>query len=180
MREITAPPRSELSATLAAAATNAALLRQALDVVTRAGSERYVSGTPVSPGGTVGRHVRHVLEFYEGLFHGLPSGRVDYARRVRDAAVETDPARAASRIEAALDGLARLAGEPPELPLDVRCEEGDPWCGSTLMRELQALTSHTVHHFALVAAILRALGFEPPSDFGVASSTLLHWERTGR
>ena len=58
-----------------------------VDVVARAGAERFVSETHLSPGGTVGKHLRHVLEFHEGLFHGLPARRVVYARRVRDAAV---------------------------------------------------------------------------------------------
>jgi hypothetical protein len=39
---------------------------------------------------------------------------------------------------------------------------------------LQFLLSHTVHHFALMALILRAQGADPGDDFGVAPSTLEH------
>ena len=48
------------------------------------------------------------------------------------------------------------------------------WTGSTVGRELRFLMSHTLHRYALIAAILR-LGGEPvPAGFGVALSTLRH------
>ena len=39
-------------------------------------------------------------------------------------------------------------------------------------RELLFLISHTVHHFALIAFMLRSFGIEPGDKFGVAPSTL--------
>jgi hypothetical protein len=44
-----------------------------------------------------------------------------------------------------------------------------------MARELGMLLSHTVHHYALIAMLLRARGIEPPADFGVAPSTRAHW-----
>ena len=43
---------------------------------------------------------------------------------------------------------------------------------SSISRELQVLSSHTVHHFALIAMTLRMHGVEIDSDFGMAPSTL--------
>jgi hypothetical protein len=43
---------------------------------------------------------------------------------------------------------------------------------SSISRELQVLSSHTVHHFALIAITLRTHGVELDSDFGMAPSTL--------
>jgi hypothetical protein len=43
---------------------------------------------------------------------------------------------------------------------------------SSISRELQVLSSHTVHHFALIAITLRVHGVEIDSDFGMAPSTL--------
>ena len=43
---------------------------------------------------------------------------------------------------------------------------------SSITRELQALSSHTVHHFALIAVTLRAHGVQMDPDFGMAPSTL--------
>ena len=41
-----------------------------------------------------------------------------------------------------------------------------------ISRELQVLSSHTVHHFALIAVTLRMHGVEMDPDFGMAPSTL--------
>jgi hypothetical protein len=76
------------------------------------------------------------------------------------------------------DTVEALAALPPNLedrPLIVR--EGvrrrvdQP---SSVGRELLFLSSHTVHHWALVAALLRHQGIEPGVEFGVAPSTLDH------
>jgi hypothetical protein len=56
----------------------------------------------------------------------------------------------------------------------VRAEAGDDWLPSTVSRELQALSSHTIHHLALVAIILRLQGIRLDPDFGMSPSTLRH------
>jgi hypothetical protein len=48
------------------------------------------------------------------------------------------------------------------------------WSGTSVGRELQFLVSHTVHHYAVIAAMLRPQGVEPGADFGVAPSTLVY------
>src|SRR5437588_542470 len=48
----------------------------------------------------------------------------------------------------------------------------DCFMESSISRELQALSSHTVHHFALIAMTLRMHGVETDADFGMAPSTL--------
>jgi hypothetical protein len=54
----------------------------------------------------------------------------------------------------------------------VRAEGGEDWLPSTISRELQALSSHTIHHFALIAVILRLHGIFLDPEFGVSPSTL--------
>ena len=51
-------------------------------------------------------------------------------------------------------------------------EEGAVWTESTPERDLQYLQAHTIHHYALIAMILRLQGREPGKGFGVAPSTL--------
>ena len=135
------------------------------------------AGLPVQSG--AGSHVRHCLDFYQSLLEGVWTGRVDYNRRGRDALVARDRACAAARIEIVIEELRALADLPGDTTLLVSPEdaEADTWCASTLARELQFLFSHTVHHYALVALILRLQGFEPGEEFGVAPSTLAHWRQ---
>jgi len=53
-------------------------------------------------------------------------------------------------------------------------DDGSPWSESTVKRELQYLQAHTIHHYALIALILRIQGITPHDEFGVAPSTLRH------
>jgi uncharacterized damage-inducible protein DinB len=165
-----------------ALAMNAALLRQGADLLERIDDAQYTNNDPLTPGGGIGRHVRHCLEFYACFLRGLPRGRIDYVQRERGGAVETDRAFALREMNAAIAALERLDGAVIVPALAVRAEEcshgvEEDWTSSTPAREAQFLASHTTHHFAVVAILLRSAGIEPPADFGVAPSTLRHWEK---
>lgn len=157
---------------------NAALLRSGADVARGLDAKRFAGASALSPGGSIGRHLRHVAEFYEAFLEGAAHGRVDYGRRRRDAAVEVSPDRAARRLEEIADRIEAIDPYAAGRPIEVSAEGDGRWASSTLARELDVLTSHTVHHYALVAVFLRAVGVEPPAGFGVAPSTLRHWEAT--
>jgi hypothetical protein len=59
------------------------------------------------------------------------------------------------------------------MPLRVVAEDAPEYSmWSTACRELQALRSHTIHHFAVIAMALHAWGIAADPDFGVAPSTL--------
>ena len=156
---------------------------RALDDETYEGSAMQGDGLPAT-----GPHFRHCIDFYECLLYGLENGDlVDYAARSRDHELETDRASAADRLKQLADRLAAIDPGSLGRPLKVRSEQPLPdlpeWCGSTLHRELQFLVSHTVHHYALIVALLGRLGYELPSeyaDFGIAPSTLDHWNEAGQ
>lgn len=131
----------------------------------------------------VGAHLRHALDLYDCFLRGVRSGEVvDYEARTRDVRVEEDPAFALAtldRLEREL-GEAAAAGWPERVAVlgDRPREELATVAASTPQRELQFLLHHAIHHLALVAVVLRAHGVAVPADFGVAPSTLRHWEAT--
>jgi uncharacterized damage-inducible protein DinB len=105
---------------------------------------------------------------------------VDYDGRARDARIEADPEHAAACLARLRQGLLALSRETGDAGLTVTQDDPrDPPArvGTTLARELQVLTSHTIHHFAVIALIMRALGQDVDRDFGVAPSTLVYWTR---
>jgi hypothetical protein len=57
--------------------------------------------------------------------------------------------------------------------------EDGHWNRTTLKRELRFLVSHTIHHYALIAVILKLQGFDCGPDFGVAPSTIEYWKQAG-
>jgi hypothetical protein len=106
--------------------------------------------------------------------------KIDYDARKREEGVETDRQFCIQKINntmAALNELATVTDESDKgLPVkNDESEQGagkDPFSLSTVERELQFLKFHAVHHFAIIAMILRVQGFESPKDFGFAASTL--------
>ena len=161
---------------------NLELLRQGLDLLERIDDDTYrAADDPAEAGSGVGPHLRHCVDAYECLLCGLGQGRVDYDARRRDAGVESDRRAGVAALDELAANLSLLADRDPDTELrvqaDTPADAPGAWSRSTLRRELQFLVGHTVHHYALVAMILRRRGIEPGRDFGVAPSTLRHWAR---
>lgn len=161
--------------------TNRSLLEQGLELCWRLSASVYSRRLP-ELGGSIGGHMRHVLEFYECFFRGIRGGCVDYDSRRRDEAIETNPEAAGRAI---VEFLKQLEEEPllHEFGLlQVRMEDapvelgGDVLLGSTVGRELQVLLSHTTHHYALIGVAMRLQGINVDPQFGVALSTLRFWD----
>ena len=159
-------------------ARNAGFLRQGAELISRLTPGQYEVTPRHFHRGGVGAHVRHILDHYDCFLRGVESGRVDYDQRERDLSVATDPVVAARKLEQVIAALERLTESDGSRLLDVAIDRGGEqtdaphWGVSSVARELQFLVSHTVHHYAVIAAMLRPQGIEPGSDFGVAPSTL--------
>jgi hypothetical protein len=155
-----------------------ALLGQLAWVVRRLDDAQYRELPARGISGSVGGHVRHCLDHVSALIVGSASGRVTYDHRLRGTAVET--CRTAALIE-----LRRLADDLPMLPT---CDLDRPielvasldtdgtqvTARSSVARELAFVVSHTIHHLAVIALLLRDLSIEVPPRFGYAPSTPTH------
>jgi uncharacterized damage-inducible protein DinB len=172
-----------------AARANITLLHQAEDLLSALGAERYASRVPACFNSSPGGHLRHITDHYLGLLDGLESGEVDYEHRARDPRVEREAAYAAGLVRRLITRLSDLERDGRDVVLRVRSKTADAeqgatagraaaWGESSLLRELEFMVSHTVHHYALVAVMCRLLGHEPSADFGMAPSTLRHLARS--
>ncbi|MCC7013238.1 MAG: DinB family protein [Planctomycetes bacterium] len=163
-------------------AGNLAFLSQGHELIRRLADELYSAPPPGGLRGGIGAHFRHVLDHYECFLAGWREARIDYDRRERDPRTETERPYALDKIASLRDAFECLLGADPERALDVVVDCGEPGerfeSRSTLARELQFLVSHTVHHYAVIALILRARGVEPGAEFGVAPSTLKYEQGT--
>ena len=132
--------------------------------------------------GSAGAHMRHILDHYIALRGGMVSGTVNYNKRHRFSEVEKSPEAAMQmwlEIEQWLQGICQLSSD---LPLTVICETSlqqthNSHSQSTLARELVFVSSHAVHHFALLAVIVSLQGLESDNNFGVAPATASHLRR---
>jgi uncharacterized damage-inducible protein DinB len=161
---------------------NVALLRQGLTMLEGLDDEAYARAHPSVGLSGVGSHLRHLVDFYERLFAGVEAGRVDYDARARDPRLEREVDYTSARLRRLITELEELPARAVAPALEVKSDsEGAspataPWTASSLERELQAVLSHTVHHYALMAVALRLSGHEPDESFGVAPSTLRYWK----
>ena len=146
--------------------TNSTWLRQAIDLIETLDDAVFAT--------KVGAHMRHIVEFYECFLNGLETACVDYDQRKRDESIATSRPRAAARIRTLMRRLEAVGRYDDDALLAVRIEGSDSsvFLRSSVARELQALSSHTIHHFALIAVTLRMHGVEMDPDFGMAPSTL--------
>lgn len=153
---------------------NAGCLRQIAALLERLADADYATGHPAAGASGSGAHLRHCLDHYDRFLAGLKSGRIDYDARARDQRTEKQRAIAQERIATIVQELLALPAHAGAITVEVKMDSGDAvgWTRSTIARELQFLLSHTVHHCALMAFILRVRGVDVDRDFGVAPSTL--------
>ncbi|XWN38349.1 MAG: hypothetical protein ROO71_05285 [Balneola sp.] len=126
----------------------------------------------------VGRHFRHIIEHYLSLINGY-TDKINYDLRERDIKLETNRKLALSTLRHVIDSVEIFESnsELIDKKVEVKSNEGtkeenSPWSVSSIRRELQFLISHTVHHYALIALILKTMDVSVPENFGIAPSTL--------
>ena len=151
--------------------TNVGWLKQAIALLEGMGDDVFTLSPPDLAPHRVAGHLRHIIEFYECFISGLTTSFIDYDSRKRDGEVERSRSAAIARIHRIGKQLEAITADRP---LYVRMEDAEEDCrlSSSINRELQVLSSHTIHHFALIAVTLRAFGVSVTADFGVAPSTL--------
>ncbi|MBE7437536.1 MAG: DinB family protein [Spirochaetales bacterium] len=127
-----------------------------------------------SPGG----HFRHIVQHYQAFLKDLPSGMINYDQRDRTSSIETSQTEASAAIREILARLRELGQEDREIKIiqNVNPVEGLTPVRSTISRELTFQISHTIHHYALIAVIMRLNGISTPRHFGFAPSTIYHHE----
>lgn len=133
---------------------------------------------------SVGAHYRHILDHYHCFFAGLGEGHIDYDKRSRDTRVENDAHFCLQTIDAVLDQLNRL--HSTELPsglsvsLKTNASQNEMALPSTLEREMVFLHGHTTHHYALIAAMLRVMGYQTDQAMGIAPSTVAYQQQAAQ
>lgn len=146
-------------------------LQQLSDLLATIDEATFHHQSQLLPGGSIGTHVRHVIEFYECLFEGLEDRQIDYDSRKRNTDIESSPERGACALDDLLTNRwCALSGVSDDLHLSIR-ESEDQWRVSSVGRELCFASSHAMHHLALIGVLAREVGMTLPPEFGIARST---------
>lgn len=163
----------------AVAAAGAAMLAQCAAFVRALSDGAYVCDSSTHKGGTIGKHVRHVLDhFRAALEQGCAGETIDYDRRARNVPMETDRGAAIEAVESVRGRLAALREQDLDRPVRIRVmlagDGTEAELRSTLGRELAFAAHHAVHHHAMVKAMAAEFGLDAGEHFGKAPSTLRH------
>ena len=162
-----------------------ALLQQCEAFVHELPDVVYTSESTVLPGGTVGKHMRHVVDHYHAIFAGVGTTQaVDYDNRLRDVPMENDRAHALKTLSKLRSTIVEMKHLGDASPIRVRVMvAGDGSCATlstTIGRELAFATHHGVHHQAMMRAIAGEFGVDVSPTFGKAPSTINHELSTRR
>ena len=153
-------------------------LMQLAEVVGQLTDSEYARPLDVLSGNTIGKHVRHILEFYELLAGSAQTGRLNYDRRQRDLRLEADTDEALRRIGTIDRAIHHLdLNQPLHLEADLSVAGAETiQIPSSFARELLYNVEHAIHHMALIQVAVQDAfpAVELPSHFGVAYSTVQH------
>ncbi|MDX2200443.1 MAG: hypothetical protein SF069_15925 [Phycisphaerae bacterium] len=152
-------------------------------LVARLSDEQFTRRDAAGVRGSIGGHLRHVLDHIATLVGAADSAEICYDQRARGTAVESSRAAAAEQISTLAGGLSRIAARSAHAPLRLSARltpdgamENLP---TSLAREIAFVQSHTIHHNALIAALARVQGVELDDDFGFAPATLAYQRENG-
>lgn len=155
---------------------NQELLCQLLEFLTLLTQEQYTQPLNTLQKQSIGKHIRHIIEFYEHLLQGYRTlgQSIDYDLRPRSLQTETDK-HVAGRLLA--DISTQLAGEPPDcqmvLNFSIDPSGTKQVIDTTFYRELAYLMEHAIHHLAIMkcALLVHFPHLVMPPQLGVAYAT---------
>lgn len=153
-----------------------AILEQAQRFIDRVDAQQYVHASMVVPGGTIGKHIRHMLDHFRCAITTGCDEPIDYDHRHRGGSVEDN--RDAARLEIAtlrslMSGLEMSdLGEAVTTRVMLSSDGQTADLQSTRAREIFFAMHHAIHHNAILKAIGLELGFTCPDGFGTAPSTI--------
>jgi hypothetical protein len=163
--------------TLLASATH--VLQEIEDCLVRLTEDQFARPLPILHGNSVGRHVRHMLEFFQCLDQAVETGLLNYDLRTRNLRMETEPAFTCLQIRLLME---RIAGySDAEIQMEVDYGLGITRIQTTVFRELVYNIEHSVHHQAILKIGIETAfpQVEMPDHLGVAYSTQVYQQVHG-
>lgn len=150
-------------------------LEDLLLLLSKLDDDLYNQSIPLLFNGTIGKQVRHLIEFYQCLLNRKNPEVVNYDERVRDIVLETKVEVAKASIQHLIANL-RYIKLQEKLFLKTMLSTKE--IATNLSRELLYLHDHCIHHLALIRVGLHFI--QPdivlPAHLGVAMTTLKNQE----
>lgn len=160
-----------------------AVVKQAIDLISCLDKSEYQQSLPPHFPSSIGAHMRHIVDHFLALMNGWQNGEVDYNLRHRENEVEKEPFEALEALNKINDWLLALLPADLDAKLSITSEidvsrTHSTTCQSTLERELVFVSSHAIHHYALIRIICSMKNKAIPQYFGYAPATITHLNKS--
>jgi hypothetical protein len=125
---------------------------------------------------SAGAHMRHIIDHYQALMVGFYEQKIDYDFRLRGSDIESCPNAALDKISEIESWLTALTDDDFNQSLLLSSEvsiksKNVQIVSTSLARELLFVSSHAVHHYAMISQISFAQKTALDQNFGLAPST---------
>jgi hypothetical protein len=145
-------------------------LNELIDLMSQLSNDDYVMPCSYLSNATIGEHMRHIIELFQGLENQYESGIVNYDNRKRDYLIQNNTSVA---IEAVQNIISNLEKPNKNLQLQQVVDGEEILIETNYDRELLYNLEHCVHHQALIkVAVLQNDSITIDPNFGVARSTI--------
>ena len=153
------------------------VLHQVAELVGQLNNEQYTQSMSVLTDNSVGKHIRHIVVFYQCLLNGISAGQIDYDKRERNLLLETDRNYAQDAIRKITNVTAIIRDNP--LTLDMACGDGICTVNTSTFRELAYNIEHVIHHLAIIKIGIKTHYPEVslPENLGVAYPTIKYQQQ---
>lgn len=159
---------------------SATILGQIIAVTGQLDEHAYSRPVDILHSNTIGKHVRHIIEFYECLVRGCSSGKLNYDLRNRDLVLETSPRHAMLVLQAITQKLVHCDDLPMQLEACFDPDAGPVVTQTSFNRELAYNIEHAIHHMAIIRIAIENQFSDViiPENFGIAYSTIRYQQQT--
>ena len=158
------------------------ILEQIVSVCKQLSDDAFRKPLNVLSNNSIGKHIRHIIEFYDLMMIGNESGAINYDNRSHDKVLEENRVLAIEKLNSLSIEILKLKNDQPlQMSANYSIDEDNPIAiSTTLYRELQYNIEHAVHHMAIIKIALRNEfeEIEISNGFGIAYSTIKYQRDT--
>ncbi len=158
------------------------ILGQIVSICNQLTDDDFRKPLKVLSNNSIGKHIRHIIEFYDLMMIGNETGAVNYDNRSHDKVLEENRVMAIEKLNALGIEIPRFEKDQSlQMSANYSIDEEQPIeISTTLYRELQYNIEHAVHHMAIIKiALLNEFPeIQIAQGFGIAYSTIKYQRDT--
>ncbi len=159
------------------------IFNQLTDLLDHLSDDQYISTPEIFSGASVGKHYRHIIEFFQCVSLAGATDTICYDNRLRDVRIENSRALAKELLSDLKQDLATMDNEKRLTlvgDLATSYSSENSYMLTSLFREFHYAVEHAIHHMAIIKmGVTQSFpDVVIATEFGVAPSTLRYQQST--